>query len=101
VYDSGNIMRLSQTLFDLRNGSKSEQVDELALMQDMVEQYSVLPKRNLEAIKTTDENFVVSVPQFMLWQSSKTRSSLICSINLGSHRGHWISRGSPPRRACG
>jgi hypothetical protein len=63
VYDYGNIMRLSQKLFDLRVENENEQQDESILMGDMIEQYSVLPKRQSQAPNTSHEDVVVSVPK--------------------------------------
>jgi hypothetical protein len=67
VYECGNIMKLSQKLFDLRVGSESETQDELILMGDMIEQYSVLPKRRSQAPNTPQENVVVSAPKLKSW----------------------------------
>jgi hypothetical protein len=98
-------MRLSQKLFDLRVGSESETKDELILMGDMVEQYSVLPKREPQPPKTPhpDENVVVSAPKLKFWQNENAQlpgnclTYVICS---GSHWRYWISWSSPPLRAC-
>ncbi|KAE9379666.1 putative NRPS-like enzyme [Stipitochalara longipes BDJ] len=59
VYDCGSIMKLSQKLFDLRMGSETEIQDELALMQDMIEQYCILPKREPGASMATGKNVVI------------------------------------------
>jgi hypothetical protein len=70
VYDCGNIMRLSQKPLDVRVGSESETQDELILMGGMIEQYSVLPKRQSQPPNTPhpDENVVVSAPKLKFWQ---------------------------------
>jgi hypothetical protein len=65
VYDCGNIMRLSQKLFDVRVGSESEAQDEIILMGEMIEQYSALPKRQSQPPNTShpDKNVVVGAPK--------------------------------------
>jgi hypothetical protein len=99
VYDCGNIVRLSQKLFSLRVGSESETQDEIILMGEMIEQYSVLPKRQPQPPSTPhrDENVVVSAPKH---NSGKKGNCLTYVIYSGSHRGYWISGNSPPLRAC-
>jgi hypothetical protein len=70
AYECGNIMRLSQKLFDLRVGSESETKDELILRGEMIEQYSVLPKRQSQARNTRPgrpEDVVVSAPELKFW----------------------------------
>jgi hypothetical protein len=105
VYDCGNIMRLSQKLFGLRVGSEGKTYDELNLMGDMIEQYSVLPKRQSQPprVPHPDEKVVVSVPKLKFWQNGNTQllgNCLTYVIYPGSHRRYWIFGNSSPLRPC-
>jgi thioester reductase-like protein len=68
VYDCGNIMTLSRKLYGLRVGQESQKEDELALMRDMIRQYSVFPERLSLVGSNTLENVAVSIPSFRSWQ---------------------------------
>jgi len=74
VYDCGNIERLSQKLLDFQKGSESETQDELTLMKDMVEQYSVLPNKiSSQGLSAPHENVIVSIPKLKLCQIRHVR----------------------------
>jgi hypothetical protein len=68
VYDCGNIMTLSRKLFGLRIGKQSQPEDELALMRDMIRQYSVFPEKQSLVSSTLLENVVVSILIVRSWQ---------------------------------
>jgi hypothetical protein len=61
-------MTLSRKLFGLRIGKESQTEDELALMKDMIQQYSVFPERQSLVSSNSLENFVVSIPSVRSWR---------------------------------
>ena len=43
IYDCGNIERLARSLYGIRKGETCEGNDEVALMREIIERYSILP----------------------------------------------------------
>ena len=68
VYDCGNIITLSRKLFGLRMGKEIQNEDELTLMRDMIQHYSVFPERQPVVSSTPLENVVVSILIVWSWQ---------------------------------